>query len=82
MHKLLILDDNPAVLTSLTILLELNDYSCITAMNPAQGLAILADGGGLLFGEVIFPGPSTSFSPSPHFFQWRSHHESHSNHQV
>ena len=40
-YPILIVDDNPAVLTSLNILFSLHGYRCITAQNPNQALAMV-----------------------------------------
>ncbi len=41
MKKILIVDDNPAVLDALALLLELHDYHAITCETPAQALHIV-----------------------------------------
>ncbi len=41
MDTLLILDDNPAVLTSLSVLFELRGYHCLTANHPMQALQLI-----------------------------------------
>ncbi len=41
--KVLIIDDNPDVLKSLSILFKLNDLDSATAASPAQGLVLLAE---------------------------------------
>ncbi len=45
MPTVLLIDDNPAVLTALSVLLELEDIQCLEADSPAAGLARLAEGG-------------------------------------
>jgi DNA-binding NtrC family response regulator len=41
--KVLIIDDNPDVLKSLSVLFKLNELDCATASSPAQGLVLLAE---------------------------------------
>ncbi|MFY8273203.1 sigma-54-dependent transcriptional regulator [Pseudoalteromonas sp. SSDWG2] len=41
MKKILIVDDNPAVLDALSLLLELHDYQAVTCETPAQALHIV-----------------------------------------
>ncbi len=41
MKKILIVDDNPAVLDALALLLELHDYQAVTCETPAQALHIV-----------------------------------------
>ncbi|TKB51698.1 sigma-54-dependent transcriptional regulator [Ferrimonas aestuarii] len=38
MEQILIVDDNPAIVDALTLLLELADYQCLSALSPEQAL--------------------------------------------
>jgi DNA-binding NtrC family response regulator len=42
MPTILLIDDNPAVLTALSVLFSLEDIGCVTASGPEEGLALLA----------------------------------------
>lgn len=41
MEKILIVDDNPAILEALSLLLEIHDYHVVTAKNPLEALQIV-----------------------------------------
>lgn len=41
MEKILIVDDNPAILEALSLLLEIHDYQVVTAKNPLEALQIV-----------------------------------------
>lgn len=41
--SVLVIDDNPDVLKSLSVLFKLNDIECMCAESPAQGLVLLAE---------------------------------------
>lgn len=69
MNKLLILDDNSAVLTSLSILFNLNGYKCLTAINPAQALVILEQEDiALVIADMNFQQNTTSGEEGKRFF--------------
>ena len=40
-HKILIVDDNQAVLDALSLLLEIHEFSVVTATNPFDALQIV-----------------------------------------
>lgn len=69
MHKLLVLDDNPAVLESLSILLNINGYHCLTANNPVQALVVLSEENiTAVIADMNFKQDTTSGAEGKHFF--------------
>lgn len=42
MDKILIVDDNPAVLDALSLLLELHDYQVVTASSPLEAIKVVS----------------------------------------
>lgn len=69
MNKLLILDDNQAVLTSLSILFNLNGYTCLTATNPAQALKFIENENvALVIADMNFQRDTTSGEEGKRFF--------------
>lgn len=69
MNTLLILDDNPSILTSLNILFSLNGYACITATNPSQALVILEKNTvALVIADMNFQQDTTSGEEGKRFF--------------
>ena len=41
MEKILIVDDNPAVLEALSLLLEIHDFAVVTATNPFEAIQVV-----------------------------------------
>lgn len=41
MEKILIVDDNPAILDALSLLLEIHDYKVVTANSPFEAIQIV-----------------------------------------
>ena len=69
MATLLILDDNSAVLTALSILFNLNGYSCLTANNPTQALLMLEQQDiALVIADMNFQQDTTSGEEGKRFF--------------
>ena len=61
MPRILIIDDNPAVATALTLLFSLNDIDAISAKSPAEGLARLGRGDiDLVIADMNFETDTTS----------------------
>ncbi|MCK7592110.1 sigma-54-dependent transcriptional regulator [Pseudomarimonas salicorniae] len=61
MPTVLLIDDNPAVLTALSVLLELEDIHCVEASTPEAGLARLDQGGvDLVIQDMNFARDTTS----------------------
>ncbi|PJK03319.1 sigma-54-dependent Fis family transcriptional regulator [Lysobacteraceae bacterium NML75-0749] len=61
MPRILIIDDNPAVATALTLLFSLNDIDAISAKSPAEGLARLERGDiDLVIADMNFEADTTS----------------------
>ena len=42
MDKILLVDDNPAVLESLSLLLELHDFQVVTASSPLEAIKVVS----------------------------------------
>lgn len=69
MDKILILDDNLAVLTSLSILFNLNGYACVTSTNPAHALMLLEqEAFSLIIADMNFQDDTTSGEEGKRFF--------------
>lgn len=61
MSKILLVDDQPAVLSALSILFGLNGYACALAKNPREALAVLEiDDIGLVITDMNFRRDTTS----------------------
>jgi DNA-binding NtrC family response regulator len=61
MPTVLLIDDNPAVLTALSVLLELEEIHCVEAGTPEEGLARLQEGGvDLVIQDMNFARDTTS----------------------
>lgn len=69
MNTIVILDDNPAVLTSLSILFELRGYHCLTANHPAQALRLVEQEDiALIVADMNFQTDNTSGEEGKRFF--------------
>ena len=69
MDNLLILDDSPAVLVSLSILFQLHGYSCLTATDPAQALGMIQENNiALVIADMNFQQDTTSGEEGKRFF--------------
>lgn len=69
MDRLLILDDNPAVLTSLSLLFSLRGYHCLTATHPNQALQLLEQENiALVVADMNFESDNTSGEEGKQFF--------------
>lgn len=69
MNNILILDDNPAVLTSLQILFSLNDLPCITSEYPSHALELIKQGAiSLVIADMNFQRETTSGEEGKRFF--------------
>ncbi|WP_394001861.1 sigma-54-dependent transcriptional regulator [Luteimonas sp. WGS1318] len=61
MPTILVIDDNPAVATALTVLFSLHDLDCVHADGPERGLARLREGGiDLVVQDMNFHADTTS----------------------
>jgi DNA-binding NtrC family response regulator len=61
MRKVLIIDDVPAVIQALTVMLSLHDIDTVTASRPAEGLAMLEKHEvGLVISDMNFEADTTS----------------------
>ena len=61
MRKVLVIDDNPAVGTALSLLLMLRDIEPLVALSPEQGLALLDTGAvDLVIQDMNFSADTTS----------------------
>lgn len=61
METLLLVDDNPAVITALKVLFELRGYRCVTAESPAQALELVArEPVNLVIADMNFQADTTS----------------------
>jgi DNA-binding NtrC family response regulator len=59
--KALVVDDQPAVRTAISLLLEVHDVPCVVAATPAQALAIIADDAiGVVVQDMNYAGDTTS----------------------
>ncbi len=69
MNNILVLDDNPAVLTSLQILFSLNGFSCITSEYPSHALDVIQQGVvSLVIADMNFQRDTTSGEEGKRFF--------------
>lgn len=69
MTNILVLDDNPAVLTSLQILFSLNGLPCITSEYPSQALDLIKQGTvSLVIADMNFQRETTSGEEGKRFF--------------
>lgn len=69
MTSILVLDDNPAVLTSLQILFSLNGLPCITSEYPGQALELIKQGAAsLVIADMNFQRETTSGEEGKRFF--------------
>ncbi len=61
METLLLVDDNPAVITALKVLFELRGYRCVTAESPAQALELVdREPVSLVIADMNFQADTTS----------------------
>ena len=59
--KVLVVDDEPAICTALSVLLDVHDIPCVTASTPDEALARLAEGDiGLIIHDMNFDADTTS----------------------
>ncbi|PUA29177.1 MAG: sigma-54-dependent Fis family transcriptional regulator [Cellvibrio sp. 79] len=69
MTNILVLDDNPAVLTSLQILFSLNSLPCITSEYPSYALELIRQGAvSLVIADMNFQRETTSGEEGKRFF--------------
>lgn len=69
MHTILILDDNQSVLTSLSILFNLNGYTCLTTTSPTHALIFIErENISLVIADMNFQKDTTSGEEGKRFF--------------
>jgi DNA-binding NtrC family response regulator len=78
MPRVLIVEDQPAVAHALRVLLEIHDFDCVTARDPARALALLAASQlDLVIQDMNFSPGATSGSEGVELFRRLRQHDPH-----